>query len=68
MTQSASVHYLQILVRDGGVSDWERSFCASLIAQQRTGKPMSAKQAKVLDRIAEDFRRRSLTQDGGVIE
>ncbi len=65
---SENAHYLPILVRDGGVTEWERGFCASLIAQQRRGRALSAKQAEILDRIVDAFRRRSLTQDGEVLE
>lgn len=63
MTQPHDANYLPILVRDGGVTEWERQFCASLIAQQRRGRPLSAKQQATLSRIAEAFKRRSLSGD-----
>lgn len=67
MTTNPDAHYLPILVRDGGVTDWERKFCASLIAQQRRGRQISGGQAQTLSRIAAAFRRRVLSDDG-VIE
>ena len=63
---SAPVEYLPVLVRSGVVTDWERGFCASLIAQTRRGRRPTEKQAQTLGRIVEKFRRE--TMDDGVIE
>ena len=61
---TAPTQYLPILVRDGGVTDWERKFCASLIAQQRRGQGITAKQEATLARIVEAFQARSMRDDG----
>lgn len=63
MSGGAQDNYLPILVRDGGVSEWEREFCASLIAQQRRGHAFSAKQEAVLARIVAAFQRRTMGDD-----
>lgn len=63
----APTQYLPILVRDGGVTEWERSFCASLIRQTRAGRMPSDKQAGVLRGIVERFQERAMREDG-VIE
>lgn len=63
----APTNYLPILVRDDGVTEWERKFCASLIARERRGRPITDKQASTLRRIVEGFQRRAMG-DGGVIE
>lgn len=65
---SDHAHYLPILVRADGITEWERKFCASLIAQQRRGAVFSAKQSETLDRIAESFKRRTMGPEGEVIE
>lgn len=66
----SQAHYLPILVRDGGVTDWEREFCISLLGQQRRGRVLSEKQLATLDKIVDAFKARSLTQDdtGEVLE
>jgi hypothetical protein len=50
-------HWLRIIVR-GEVTDWERKFCASLIAQTNRGRKLSDKQAAILRRIRDGFRAR----------
>ncbi len=60
---TAPTQYLPILVRDGEVTDWERKFCASLIAQERRGGRLTEKQAEILTRIVQAFQRRALTDD-----
>lgn len=62
----APTNYLQALVRDGGVTEWERKFCASIIAQMRKGRAISDKQSGILSRIVDDFKAR--TMGGEVIE
>jgi hypothetical protein len=58
----APVNWLPILVR-GDVTDWERQFCASLIAQTKRGRRISDKQAKVLTRIRDQYRERTMRDD-----
>jgi hypothetical protein len=65
MTQ-APTQYLPILVRDGGVTDWERAFVASLIRQTRAGRVPSDKQAQTLQGIVARFQARALRDDGVV--
>lgn len=62
---TAPTEYLPILVRDGGVTDWERKFCASLIAQQRRGRAVTPRQEETLTRIVEAFQARAMTQESG---
>lgn len=59
----APTQYLAALVRDGGVTEWERSFCASLIRQERAGRRLSEKQAATLRGIVERFQQRAMGQD-----
>ena len=66
MTQ-APTQYLPILVRDSGVTEWERSFCASLIRQTRAGRVPSDKQSQTLAGIVARFQERAMREDG-VIE
>lgn len=56
----APTQYLPILVRDGGVTDFERKFCASLIRQTRAGRAPSERQAAVLRGIVERFQEKSM--------
>jgi len=64
----APTQYLPILVRDGGVTDWERKFCASLIAQQRRGRAITPKQAATLQRIVAAFQDRVMREETEIIE
>lgn len=48
--------YMPILVRATEVSDWERKFCASMIAQSRRGRPPSEKQIGVMRRLVDKFK------------
>lgn len=64
----APTQYLPILVRDGGVTDWERKFCASLIAQQRRGRAITPKQAEMLTRIVSQFQERAMRDEEPLIE
>jgi hypothetical protein len=63
---NAPTQYLTILVCDGGVTEWERSFCASLIRQTRAGRVPSDKQAQTLRGIVTRFQARALRDDGVV--
>jgi len=58
----APTNWLPILVR-GDVTDWERKFCASLIAQTRRGRALSPKQAATLTRIRDEYRARVMRDD-----
>ena len=60
---TAPTQYLPILVRDGGVTERERKFCASLIAQQRKGRAVTEKQAEWLRGIVERFQERAMGQE-----
>lgn len=62
----APTQYLPILVRDGGVTEWERGFVASLIRQTRAGRRISEKQAATLRGIVERFQERTMRDDGVV--
>jgi hypothetical protein len=55
-------HWLPILVR-GDVTEWERTFCASLIDQTRKGRRLSTKQAAILSRIKAAFFSRTAQHD-----
>ena len=69
MTQAADVlHYLPIIVRTG-ISDWERKFCISILARQKRGvfRPTPG-QAKVIVRLVDDFKARSMRDDAPLIE
>lgn len=59
--------YLPALVRDGGVSEHERKFIASLISQRRRwpGRDMSQKQIGWLRRIVGAFQDRTMRDDTG---
>lgn len=59
---TAPTEYLPVLVRDGGVTDWERKFCASLIAQQRRGRAISERQEATLQRIVKAFQARVMVE------
>lgn len=61
MTDDAT-NWLPILV-SGDVTDWERQFCASLIAQTRRGRRLSDKQGRILCRIRDDYRARVMGDD-----
>jgi hypothetical protein len=53
------VHYMPILVRDGGVSEWERKFAASIIHRsRRTSFVPTDKQIGVMKRMVDAFQDR----------
>lgn len=58
----ALLHWMPIIVRSSGISEWERKFCASMISRQRrkgfTGP--SAKQVAVMRRIVGQFREQTM--------
>lgn len=57
-------HYAPIIVRSSVPTDWERSFCASVIAQERKGQPLSRKQEIVLSRIVRKFQDATMRDEG----
>lgn len=61
------VGYMPLCVRADTVTDWERKFCASIIAQTRRGRRPTAKQAATMRRIVDAFRDATmrLTDDDG---
>ena len=59
----APTQYLPILVRDGGVTDWERKFCASMIKRKRRGLPFTEKQEWALRGIVERFQQRAMRDE-----
>ena len=58
----APTNWLPILVR-GDVTDWERKFCASLIAQTRQGRALTPKQTAILTWIRDEYRARVMRDD-----
>ena len=50
------LHYMPLCVRSSTVNEWERKFCASIIAQTRKGRRPTAKQIPIMRRIVDDFR------------
>lgn len=61
-------HYAPIIVRSGVPTDWERKFCASIIAAERKGKALTARQAEVLDQIVAKFQAATMRDDGEVVD
>ncbi len=62
------IRYAPILVRSGIVSDWERQFCAGIIARSWKGQvALSVKQAAIMRRMV-DRLMASDGQTGDVIE
>ena len=61
--------YMPVIVRSPGISEWERTFCASIIRQgsQRAFWPSDG-QARVMTRIVGDFQERTMRVDGDVVE
>jgi hypothetical protein len=61
------LHYMPILVRAPGLSDWERTFCASITARRRGGAVRwSGKQIATMRRLVARFRAAAV--DDPVIE
>lgn len=61
-------HYAPIIVRSSIPTDWERKFCASIIAAERKGRALTPKQEEVLGRIVKKFQDATLRDDGVVID
>lgn len=59
------LHWMPIIVRSEGISDWERKFCASVIARSRSGKgpwEPSERQLGVMRRLVDRFVREALSE------
>lgn len=57
----ALIGWLSILVHAPGLTDWERKFCASLIARERKSPVrLSQKQRVILSRIVREFKEQEL--------
>lgn len=60
-------HYAPIIIRSSVPTDKERAFLASLIAQERKGRPLTVRQAEWLGAIVRRFQDATM-RDEGVIE
>lgn len=50
------LHYMPIIVRSAGLSQYDRKFCASVIAKSRAGHFVpSGKQLSIMRRIVRQF-------------
>lgn len=56
-------HYAPIIIRSSVPTDWERKFLASIIAAERKGHPLTARQAEVLNRIVAKFQDETMRED-----
>jgi hypothetical protein len=61
-------HYAPIIVRSSVPTDWERKFCASIIAAQRKGRALTEKQREVMGRIVRKFQDATMRDEGPVTE
>lgn len=58
------LHYMPIIVRGSTVNDWERQFCASIIARSRRARfAPSQKQISVMRRLVDRFKDDALRDD-----
>lgn len=60
-------HYAAIIVASSVPTEWERKFCASIIAQLRRGRAVSQKQHEVMGRIVAKFQEATM-RDSEVTE
>ncbi len=52
------------MVRSAEVTDWERTFCASMISRSKSGRfQPSPKQTAVMERLVHEFREKTMRQD-----
>lgn len=65
MTDDLS-HYAPIIVRSSVPTEWERNFCASIIAQGRKGRPLTERQCEVMTRIVRKFQDATMRDEGVV--
>ena len=58
------IGYMPLAIRSSAVTDWERSFCASIIAKNRKGRfTPTPKQIETMRRIADKFRDKYMRDD-----
>lgn len=58
------LHWMPIVVRMSGLTDWERDFCASMIARGRARRLRpSRRQIAVMKRLVDRARREGLAAD-----
>lgn len=58
------IGYMPLAVRSSAVTDWERKFCASIIARNRKGRfEPTAKQIETMRGIADKFRDQYMRDD-----
>lgn len=58
------LHYMPIVVRSACVTDWERTFCASMVGKgKRQAFAPSQKQIGVMRRIVEKFQAETMADD-----
>lgn len=58
------LHYMPIIVRSSGITEWERSFCASIIARsRRSAFTPSDRQRRTMRGIVRAFKERALRDD-----
>ena len=66
------LHWMPIIIRAEGLTEWERKFCASMVARSRRGRfQPSAKQAAVMARLVREFQESVVVDDaksGGMVE
>ena len=57
------LHYLLLVIRSEGLTDWERKFCASIISRQKRG-PIhpTDRQLAVMRRLVRRFRESHLRE------
>jgi hypothetical protein len=69
MTVSAAeidrlLHWMPIILRAFGVSDWERTFCASMVAKSKAGRfTPTQKQAEAMRGIVDAYVRSTLSAE-----
>ena len=58
------LHYMPIITRAGGISDWTRQFCISIAARMKRG-PVNPteKQIAVMRKIVAEFKAATMTDD-----
>jgi hypothetical protein len=58
------IGYMPLAVRSSAVTEWERGFCASIIAKNNKGRfTPTAKQITTMRRIADKFREQYMRDD-----
>lgn len=58
------LHWMPIILRSFGVTDWERTFCASMVAKSKAGRfAPSQKQAEAMRKIVDAYVRSTLSAE-----